>query len=89
MSANPQANGGLLLATCECPTFAILCRSEKPGATDAEATRTMGKFLRDVMKLTLESRLPPVSAPDENNSKPLQDAMEVTIEPEMLRSFLR
>jgi xylulose-5-phosphate/fructose-6-phosphate phosphoketolase len=51
---------------------------KKPGATDAEATRAMGKFLRDVMKLNMESKNFRLFSPDENNSNRWQDAMEVT-----------
>ena len=43
----------------------------KPGAVDAEATRVMGKFLRDVMKLNLESKNFRLFSPDENNFEPL------------------
>ena len=51
---------------------------EKPGGTDVEATRVMGKFLRDVMKLNLESKNFRLFSPDENNSNRWQDVLEVT-----------
>ena len=51
---------------------------KKPGATDAEATRVMGKFLRDVMKLNLESKNLRLFSPDENNSNRWQDVLDVT-----------
>jgi len=55
MSANPHGNGGLLLRDLRMPDFRkYAIEVKKPGATDAEATRAMGKFLRDVMKLNLE-----------------------------------
>ena len=38
----------------------------------------MGKFLRDVMKLNLESKNFRVFSPDENNSNRWQDVLEVT-----------
>src|SRR4029450_14101630 len=44
----------------------------------AEATRVMGKFLRDVMKLNMESRNFRLVSPDENNSNRWQDVLEVT-----------
>ena len=44
----------------------------------AESTRVMGKFLRDTVKLNMESRNFRLFSPDENNSNRWQDAMEVT-----------
>jgi xylulose-5-phosphate/fructose-6-phosphate phosphoketolase len=79
MSANPHGNGGLLLRDLRLPDFrkyAIEIR--KPGGAEAEATRAMGKFLRDVMKLNLECKNFRLFSPDENNSNRWQDALEVT-----------
>ena len=79
MSANPHANGGLLLRDLRCPTSATTpstCRA--PARPSAEATRVQGKFLRDVMKLNLDSRNFRVFSPDENNSNRWQDVLEVT-----------
>src|SRR5439155_26614761 len=79
MSANPHANGGLLLRDLRLPDFRqYAVNVKKPGATDAEATRVMGKFLRDVLKLNLESKNFRLFSPDENNSNRWQDALEVT-----------
>ena len=66
MSANPHANGGLLLEDLRMPdyrTFAVEVTS--PGATNAEATRGMGKFLREVMRLNLPSKNFRIVSPDE------------------------
>ncbi len=49
-----------------------------PGSVNAEATQVMGQFLRDVMKLNLESRNFRLFSPDENNSNRWQDVLEVT-----------
>src|SRR5208283_5116272 len=49
-----------------------------PGATDAESTRVMGKFLRDVMKMNLDSKNFRLVSPDESNSNRWQDVLEVT-----------
>jgi xylulose-5-phosphate/fructose-6-phosphate phosphoketolase len=49
-----------------------------PGATYAEATREMGKFLRDVMKMNLPNANFRVFSPDESNSNRWQDVLEVT-----------
>ncbi len=79
MSANPQANGGLLLRDLKMPDFkAYAVEAKKPGSTEAEATRVMGRFLRDVMKMNLESKNFRLFSPDENNSNRWQDVLEVT-----------
>ncbi|HSA62393.1 MAG TPA: phosphoketolase family protein [Nitrospiraceae bacterium] len=79
MSANPHANGGLLLKDLRLPdfrTYAVKVR--KPGAVDAESTRLMGKFLRDSMQLNIANRNFRLFSPDENNSNRWQDVLEVT-----------
>ncbi|HEX8109111.1 MAG TPA: phosphoketolase family protein, partial [Kofleriaceae bacterium] len=79
MSANPHANGGLLLRDLRLPSFrAYAVEVVAPGAVLAEATRLQGKFLRDVMKLNLEHRNLRLFSPDENNSNRWQDVLEVT-----------
>jgi xylulose-5-phosphate/fructose-6-phosphate phosphoketolase len=79
MSANPHGNGGLLLRDLRMPDFRkYAVQIKKPGATDSEATRVMGKFLRDVMKVNMESKNFRLFSPDENNSNRWQDALEVT-----------
>jgi xylulose-5-phosphate/fructose-6-phosphate phosphoketolase len=79
MSANPHGNGGLLLRDLRMPDFRkYAVEIKKPGLVDAEATRHMGKFLRDVMKLNMESKNFRLFSPDENNSNRWQDALEVT-----------
>src|SRR5260370_33023595 len=50
MGANPHANGGLLLRDLVMPDFHSYAVSvAKPGTQNAEATRGLGGFLRDVM----------------------------------------
>jgi xylulose-5-phosphate/fructose-6-phosphate phosphoketolase len=79
MGANPHANGGLLLKDLSLPDFRnYAVKVKKPGALDAESTRLMGTFLRDTMKLNMESRNFRLFSPDENNSNRWQDALEVT-----------
>ena len=79
MSANPHANGGLLLKDLRMPDFhGYAVAVPSPGAVRAESTRVMGKFLRDVMKLNLGSRNFRLFSPDENNSNRWQDVLEVT-----------
>ena len=79
MSANPHANGGLLLRDLRMPDFrAYAVEVPSPGAVNAEATRVMGEFLRDVMKLNLDSKNFRLFSPDENNSNRWQDVLDVT-----------
>jgi xylulose-5-phosphate/fructose-6-phosphate phosphoketolase len=79
MSHNPHANGGLLLRDLKLPEFddyAVAVPS--PGTAIAEATRVMGTYLRDVMKLNLDTSNFRIFSPDENNSNRWQDVLEVT-----------
>ncbi|MCS6897076.1 MAG: phosphoketolase family protein [Nitrospira sp.] len=79
MSANPHANGGLLLKDLRLPDFRqYAVPVAEPGAVDAEATRVMGMFLRDTMRLNLDRRNFRLFSPDENNSNRWQDVLEVT-----------
>ena len=79
MSANPHANGGLLLHDLKLPNFRDYAVDvTSPGSVNAEATQVMGKFLRDVMKLNLEAQNFRLFSPDENNSNRWQDVLEVT-----------
>jgi xylulose-5-phosphate/fructose-6-phosphate phosphoketolase len=79
MGANPQANGGLLLRDLRMPEFreyAVAVAS--PGAVDAEDTRVLGRFLRDVIRLNQEPRHFRLFGPDEINSNRLDAVFEVT-----------
>ena len=79
MSANPHGNGGLLLKDLRLPDYReYAVRVTKPGALDAESTRVMGRYLRDVMKTNLATRNFRLFSPDENNSNRWQDVLEVT-----------
>src|SRR5215469_1401932 len=79
MSANPHTNGGLLLHELRLPNFRdYAVEVPAPGAATAESTRVMGRFLRDVMKLNLETRNFRLFSPDENNSNRWQDVLDVT-----------
>ncbi len=79
MSDNPHANGGRLLKDLRIPDFReYAVEVPSPGSTMVEATRVQGKFLRDVMKLNLESANFRIFSPDENNSNRWQDVLEVT-----------
>jgi xylulose-5-phosphate/fructose-6-phosphate phosphoketolase len=79
MSDNPITNGGVLLRDLILPDFRDYeIKVPSPGAVKAEGTRVMGRFLRDVMKLNLDSKNFRLFSPDENNSNRWQDVLEVT-----------
>jgi xylulose-5-phosphate/fructose-6-phosphate phosphoketolase len=79
MGANPHANGGLLLKPLRMPDFrAYAVEVPQPGTEFAEATRILGGFLRDVMKLNAEARNFRVFGPDEIHSNRLSALFEVT-----------
>jgi xylulose-5-phosphate/fructose-6-phosphate phosphoketolase len=79
MGANPHANGGLLLRELKLPDFRdYAVEVPKPGMVSAEATRVMGRFLRDVMKLNQDSRNFRVFGPDETASNRLSALFEAT-----------
>jgi xylulose-5-phosphate/fructose-6-phosphate phosphoketolase len=79
MGANPHGNGGLLLKDLKLPDFRkYAVEVSQPGASNAEATRVMGRFLRDVMKENLETRNFRLFSPDENNSNRWGDVLDVT-----------
>jgi xylulose-5-phosphate/fructose-6-phosphate phosphoketolase len=79
MGDNPHANGGILLKDLRIPDFRHYAVDvPHPGTVFAEATRVMGTFLRDVMKLNMESRNFRVFGPDETASNRLTALFEVT-----------
>ena len=77
MSANPHANGGVLLRDLDLPDFRdYAVPVDEPGTTSSEATRVLGCFLRDVIVRNRESfRL---FGPDETASNRLGDVFTVT-----------
>jgi xylulose-5-phosphate/fructose-6-phosphate phosphoketolase len=79
MGANPHANGGLLLKDLVMPDFRdYSVQVVKPGTANAEATRELGKFLRDVMRLNREAKNFRVFGPDETASNRLDAIYEAT-----------
>jgi xylulose-5-phosphate/fructose-6-phosphate phosphoketolase len=77
MSANPHANGGVLLRDLDLPDFRdYAVPVDEPGTTSSEATRVLGGFLRDVIARNgTNFRL---FGPDETASNRLGDVFEVT-----------
>jgi xylulose-5-phosphate/fructose-6-phosphate phosphoketolase len=79
MGMNPHANGGLLLEPLRLPLFRnYAVELKKHGQPETEATRVLGKYLRDVMKLNLEKRNFRVFGPDETASNRLEAVLDVT-----------
>jgi xylulose-5-phosphate/fructose-6-phosphate phosphoketolase len=77
MSANPNANGGLLLRELALPDFrdyAVVV--EQPATSSSEATKVLGGFLRDISRRNPETfRL---FGPDETASNRLSPVFEAT-----------
>ncbi len=79
MSANPHANGGLLLRDLRMPDFRRYAVDvPAPGASTAEATRVLGELLRDVMKENQDAANFRVFGPDETASNRLGALFEAT-----------
>lgn len=79
MSANPHANGGLLLEDLIIPPFRdYAVELSRPGGADAESTRILGHMLRDVMRLNASANNFRVMGPDETSSNRLDALFEVT-----------
>ena len=77
MSANPHANGGLLLRSLGLPDFRDYAVTvAKPGAVEGEATRVQGAFIRDV--ITRNPDIFRVFSPDETSSNRWGAVFEVT-----------
>ena len=79
MGMNPNANGGLLLKDLQLPDFRTYAvKVATHGQEIAEATRILGKQLRDVMKMNAGTSNFRVFGPDETASNRLGALFEVT-----------
>ena len=77
MSANPHANGGILKRALRLPDFRSYAFGlAQPGKSEAENTRPLGVFLRDVMKMNMNNFR--VFGPDENTSNKLDAIYQVS-----------
>jgi xylulose-5-phosphate/fructose-6-phosphate phosphoketolase len=77
MSANPITNGGLVRKDLRMPDFRdYAVNVPSPGTVEAENTKVMGVFLRDVMKRNMHNFR--VFGPDETASNRLHALYEVT-----------
>jgi xylulose-5-phosphate/fructose-6-phosphate phosphoketolase len=77
MGANLHANGGLLKKALRLPDFRdYALQFDKPGQIEAENTKPLGLFLRDVMKENMNTFR--VFGPDENSSNRLAAIYDVS-----------
>jgi len=77
MSANPHANGGLMMKPLKMPDFRnYAVPVESPGVSLTQPTFVLGKFLRDVMRENMKTFR--VFGPDETASNRLQALYEIT-----------
>jgi xylulose-5-phosphate/fructose-6-phosphate phosphoketolase len=77
MGANPHANGGRLLRDLEMPDFRdYAVEVSRPGANTSEATRVLGRLLRDVVKRNGQNFR--IMGPDETASNRLSDVFDAT-----------
>ena len=77
MGANPYANGGQIKKNLRLPDYkAYAVKFENPGRVEVENTKPLGRFLRDVMKLNMNSFR--IFGPDENTSNKLDAVYEVS-----------
>jgi len=77
MGCNPHANGGLLLHELGMPDFRkYAVPVSAPGVELGEATRAVGKMLRDILELNPDNFR--IFGPDETSSNRLDAVFEVT-----------
>lgn len=79
MGANPHANGGELLVPLVMPEFRDFALAVlTPGSVRAEATRVMGSFVAEVMRLNLPSANFRLFGPDETASNRLGAVIDMS-----------
>ena len=79
MSANPHANGGLLMRDLDLPDIAdYAIKIEKPGEGLAKSTAVMAEYLRDAIRASEASRNFRLFGPDETASNRLSHVFEAT-----------
>lgn len=79
MGSNPHANGGLLLETLKTPDYKKYgVKVEKPGLIEAEDTRKLGEYIRDIVVLNKKNKNFRIFSPDEMISNRFNAVFEVT-----------
>ncbi|MCE5324370.1 phosphoketolase family protein [bacterium] len=79
MGANPHANGGKLRVPLKLPEFSNYAVDvSAPGQVKAEATRTLGKYVRDIFKANAGANNFRMFSPDESTSNRMASVFDVT-----------
>ena len=79
MGANPHANGGLLRKELHTPDFRHYAVDvTEPGAIEAQSTKILGEYLRDVLKLNEPEKNFRVFGPDETASNRLSAVFDAS-----------
>ncbi|WP_430440879.1 phosphoketolase family protein [Shinella sp.] len=79
MGASPHANGGILRKELRTPAIAAYAVAvERPGAAEEQATKVLGDYLRDVIRLNATERNFRIFGPDETASNRLASVFEAT-----------
>jgi xylulose-5-phosphate/fructose-6-phosphate phosphoketolase len=79
MGATPHANGGLLTRDLELPDYRdFAVEVDAPATTRSEATRVLGRYLREVFVLNADQANFRVFGPDETASNRLSAVFDVT-----------
>lgn len=79
MSANPNANGGILLEELRTPDFRNYeVKVEVPGDTMAQDMKELGGYVRDLVKLNEDKKNFRIFGPDEALSNRLNYVFEAT-----------
>ena len=78
MSANPNANGGILLRELRTPDFKAFGINVERGITNAQDMKELGRYIKELIRLNSESRNFRVFGPDEALSNRLNYMFDVT-----------
>ncbi len=78
MSANPNANGGILLRELRTPDFKAFGINVERGITNAQDMKKLGRYIKELIRLNSESRNFRVFGPDEALSNRLNYMFDVT-----------
>ena len=79
MGSTPYANGGRMRQDLQRPAWRdYALEVPSPGSTEGEATRALGAYLADVLRLNAETRNFRIMGPDETASNRLDAVFEVT-----------
>ncbi len=78
MSANPNANGGILLRELRTPDFKAFGINVERGITNVQDMKELGRYIKELIRLNSESRNFRVFGPDEALSNRLNYMFDVT-----------